>query len=62
MKSEWHVARQSWAGITRKPVTIIRICPKRIRVRYDEGGEQYVPKYALCRYESESGHWIGWHD
>jgi hypothetical protein len=64
-KYQWYVAINSWAGLTRHRVEIVKICEKRIRVRWLDhapghsvGSESYPPKYSLCRLED--GHWIKW--
>lgn len=55
-----YVCFNSWAGRTRHRVTIIRVCQKRSKVRFEEaafgrpvGHVQYVPNYAIRVPESE---------
>lgn len=47
------VGFQSWAGVTNHKALVIKVCPKRIKVKWlddapkrPKGTESYVPKWA----------------
>jgi hypothetical protein len=57
MKKSAYVYFDSWAGRTKARVTILKECPKRSKVRFEEkafwrpvGHVQYVPNSAICRH------------